>query len=49
VFHGAKKLNLFQANDLIKKLPDIGRASIFRTLSLFVEIGVLRKYTLGTG
>ena len=46
IFEGLSSLHLFQASDLYPKFSHIGRASIFRTLSLFVEIGVLRKLSL---
>lgn len=46
IFDGIKNLHLFQAIDVREMFPLIGRASIFRTLSLFVGIGILRKLSL---
>ena len=43
IFGGFGDFHLFQANDLIEKFPHIGRASIFRTIELFLEVGVLRR------
>ncbi|MDD2745719.1 MAG: Fur family transcriptional regulator [Candidatus Gracilibacteria bacterium] len=43
MFQGLQELHLFQSHDLILRFPHIGRASIFRTLDLYMEIGVLRK------
>ena len=33
----------FTAKDLCKELPHVGRATVFRTLKLFIEVGVLCK------
>jgi len=30
--------HIFSCNDLLEKFPDIGRASVFRTLKLFLEL-----------
>lgn len=46
IFEGIQNMHLFQASGLIDKFPHIGRASIFRVLNLFVEIGILRKLNL---
>ncbi len=46
VFEEMQTMHLFQASDLIERFPHIGRASIFRMLSLFVEINMLRKLNL---
>ncbi len=46
VYNGIQSLHLFQASDLVDLFPHIGRASIFRILTLFVDIGVLRKLNL---
>lgn len=46
VYDWIQDMHLFQASDLIDKFSRIGRASIFRIIALFVEIGVLRKLNL---
>ncbi|GAB0174636.1 MAG: Fur family transcriptional regulator [Candidatus Altimarinota bacterium] len=46
LYEGIQNLHLFQASDLTEKFPHIGRASIFRVLNLFVDIGILRKLIL---
>lgn len=46
VFQSLQNMHLFQSSDLVEKCPHIGRASIFRVLNLFVEIGILRKLNL---
>lgn len=38
--------HLFSAQDLEMAFPELSRASIFRSLKLFVEIGVLRRVQL---
>lgn len=39
--------HIFTAQDISENFPDLGRASIFRTIRLFLEIGILRRLTLG--
>ena len=46
LFQRMEELHLFESKDIIQAFPNIGRASIFRTLKLFVEIGVLRRVHL---
>jgi Fe2+ or Zn2+ uptake regulation protein len=38
--------HLFTACDIEKAFSHIGRASVFRTVKLFLEIGVLRRVSL---
>ncbi len=46
-FTEIEKRHIFSANDLIEHFPDISRASIFRTIAVFLEIGILRPLPLG--
>lgn len=39
--------HLFTAPEVIQAFENVGRASVFRTLKLFSEIGYLRKIPLG--
>ena len=39
----------FTADDLVRDLPHIGRATIFRTLKLLLETGIICKLSLMTG
>ncbi len=46
LFESMKTFHIFSAHDLEKASPSIARASIFRTIKLFCEIGILRRVTL---
>jgi Fur family ferric uptake transcriptional regulator len=46
IFSFLKTKHLFSYNDIAEEFPKIWRASIFRTLNLFLEIGVIRKLEL---
>ena len=46
LFEWMQEKHLFTANDIKEDFSNIGRASIFRTLKLFVEIWVLRRINL---
>ncbi len=46
IFEQMQSMHLFESKDLVKVFPEIGRASIFRTLKLFVEIGAIRRVSL---
>lgn len=46
LFAWMKHQHLFSAGDIESSFSHIGRASIFRTLKLFVELGVLRRINL---
>ena len=39
----------FTAEDVLKKLPAVGRATVFRTLKLFLETGILCRLNLIDG
>ncbi|MDD4151079.1 MAG: transcriptional repressor [Candidatus Gracilibacteria bacterium] len=47
IFSFISEKHLFSANDLILKFGNLGRASIFRTINLFLEIGIIRKISFG--
>lgn len=49
LFHAMKKFHIFSAQDVETNCPKIGRASIFRTIKLFCEIGILRRVSLEVG
>ena len=49
LFSWMQKKHLFTANDIGANFWTIGRASIFRTLKLFTELGVLRRVHLWDG
>lgn len=38
IFSQMEQMHLFESKDLIEFFPEIGRASIFRTIKLFCEI-----------
>jgi len=44
-----EKKHLFTSSDLVENFPNIGRASVFRTIKLFSEIWYLRKIHLWDG
>lgn len=39
----------FTAEDIVRKLPGIGRATVFRTLKLFLEFGIICRLNLLDG
>ncbi len=41
--------HVFEARDIQTDFTEISRASVFRNLKLFVDIGILRRVYLGTG
>lgn len=43
IFDFLKTKHIFTHNDIAHNFADIGRASIFRTLNLFLELWVIRK------
>lgn len=43
IFEEMNNMHLFESKDLMAIFPEIGRASIFRTIKLFCEIWVLRR------
>ena len=49
LFNYMDKKHIFTANDITENFSNIGRASIFRTIKLFVEIWVLRRVHIGDG
>ena len=49
LFVKMQDFHLFCARDIEESFSDIGRASIFRTIKLFCEIGILRRVHLGIG
>jgi len=42
------KKHIFTANDIVENFSNIGRASIFRSIKLFSELGVIRKIQVGS-
>lgn len=46
LFNWMEKKHLFTSADIEWDFPDTGRASVFRTLKLFVEIWILRRINL---
>lgn len=46
LFEKMKSVHLFESKDLVQDFPEIGRASIFRTLKLFSEIWAIRRIHL---
>lgn len=46
IFDFIQNYHLFSANDIIKNVKNIWRASIFRTLKTFLEIGLIRKINI---
>lgn len=47
IFAFLETKHIFSAQEILEKFPTLGRASIFRTIRLFLEIGILRRLTLG--
>ena len=43
IFDYVVKKHIFDSNELLNKFPEIWRASIFRTINLFLEIWIIRK------
>ena len=39
----------FTAEDIVRKLPGVGRATVFRTLKLFLETGIICRLNLLDG
>ena len=49
LFESMMQKHLFESKDLVKLFPNIGRASIFRTVKLFCEIWAIRRVYLWDG
>ncbi len=47
IFAYIETKHLFSAIDILDVFPNLGRASVFRTIRLFLKIGILRRLTLG--
>lgn len=47
IFSYMQTKHLFTASDIEKQFSNIGRASIFRTIKFFFELGIVRKISLG--
>lgn len=47
IFNFIQTKHIFSAQEILEEFPTLGRASIFRTIRLFLEIGVLRRLILG--
>ena len=45
----ARQTESFSAEEMVAVLPDLGRATIYRTLRLLVEIGILCKTAMPDG
>lgn len=46
IFDFIQNYHLFSANDIIKNIKNIWRASIFRTLKTFLQIWIIRKISI---
>ncbi|PZM86571.1 hypothetical protein DLH72_00685 [Candidatus Gracilibacteria bacterium] len=42
IFKFISKKHIFDSNDILKNFENIGRASVFRTINLFLELGIIR-------
>lgn len=42
-----QEIHIFSSQVLLEKFPDIGRASIFRTITLFTQMWLIRRVNLG--
>ena len=47
IFGYLETKHIFSAQEILEQFPTLGRASIFRTLRLFVDIGVIRRLNIG--
>ncbi len=47
IYNFLQTKHIFCANDLLGEFKDLWRASVFRTINLFLEIWVIRKVWLG--
>lgn len=47
IFSFIEKRHIFWAQEILDHFPDLWRASVFRTIRLFLEIGILRRLILG--
>ena len=47
LFNFLKTKHIFTYNDIESNFKDVWRASIFRTLNLFLDLGLIRKLDLG--
>ena len=47
IFRFLETRHIFSAQEVLEQFPALGRASVFRTIRLFLEIGVLRRLILG--
>lgn len=43
IFNFISEKHIFDSNDILKNFENIWRASVFRTINLFLEIWVIRK------
>lgn len=46
IFSQMENMHLFESKELVEKFPELGRASIFRTIKLFCKIWALRRIYL---
>jgi Fe2+ or Zn2+ uptake regulation protein len=46
IFEYIKTKHVFSSADILLAFQDIGRASIFRTIKLFSEIGIIRRVNI---
>lgn len=47
IFSFLETKHIFSAQDIVENFENIGRASVFRTLNLFLEIGIIRRVNIG--
>ncbi|MDD2907018.1 MAG: Fur family transcriptional regulator [Candidatus Gracilibacteria bacterium] len=47
IFDYIKTKHLFTYNDILDNFKSLGRASIFRTINLFLDLSIIRKIDIG--
>ncbi|MBX9809883.1 transcriptional repressor [Candidatus Gracilibacteria bacterium] len=47
IFSFLETKHIFSAQDVHEHFKELGRASIFRTIKLFLEIGIIRRLNIG--
>ncbi|MCP4523738.1 MAG: transcriptional repressor [Candidatus Gracilibacteria bacterium] len=47
IYNYLKTKHIFSYNNISQNFGELGRASIFRTLNLFLDLGVIRKVEIG--
>jgi Fur family ferric uptake transcriptional regulator len=47
IFSFLETKHIFSAQEVQEQFPALGRASVFRTIRLFLEIGIIRRLNIG--